>query len=104
MTSIPGDPDIRFKAVPSPPLPDQLRAAGYEVTEIGTTQRILAHAVEQKFVIGTSGSLELATAGSSRPVTQTVTHAGIVVTTVYELREPTIPPDPTTRIATSPKV
>ena len=34
--------------------------------------------------------MELATAGSTRPITQTVTHAGIVVTTVYELREPTI--------------
>jgi hypothetical protein len=34
----------------------------------------------------------------TRPTTQTVTHAGIVATTVYELTEPTIPPDPAMRI------
>ena len=36
---------------------------------------------------------------STRPVAQIVMHAGIVATTAYELREPTIPPDPAMRIA-----
>jgi len=51
---------MRFEALPGSTLPDQLREAGYDVTEIGTTQRILSHAVEDKFVIGTGGELELA--------------------------------------------
>jgi hypothetical protein len=46
-----------------------------------------------------AGELELATAGSTRPITQTMTHAGIVTTTVYELTEPDIPPDAAMRIA-----
>jgi hypothetical protein len=76
-----------------------LRQAGHEVTETGTTQRILPHAIVQNFVIGAGGELELATAGSTRPITSRDSHAWIVVTTVYELREPTIPPDPAMRIA-----
>jgi hypothetical protein len=49
---------------------------GHEVTETGTTQRILPHAVVQNFLIGTGGELELATAGSTRPITSRVSHAG----------------------------
>ena len=86
--------------MPGSPLPNQLRQAGYEVTEIGTTQRILPHAIVQNFVIGAGGELELATAGSTRPITSRVSHAGIVTTTVYELTEPeSTPPDPAMRIA-----
>jgi len=88
-----------MQCLPGSTLPDELRDAGYTVVEIGTTQRILAHAIQQKFVIGAGGEMELATAGSTRPFTQTVTHAGIVATTVYELTEPDIPPDPAMRIA-----
>ena len=69
------------------------------VTETGTTQRILPHVIVQNFVIGAGGELELATAGSTRPITSRVSHAGIGTTTVYELTEPTIPPDPAIRIA-----
>ena len=60
----------------------------------------MPRAILQNFVIGPSGELELATAGSTRPITSRVSHAGIVTTTVYELTEPiTTPPDPTKRIA-----
>jgi hypothetical protein len=44
--------------------------------------------------------MELATAGSTRPITSRVSHAGIVITTIYELTEPTIPPDPARREVT----
>jgi hypothetical protein len=64
-------------------LPDQLRAAGYQITEIGTTQRILPHAVEQRFVIGAGGELAAATTGSTRPISHT--YAGIVTATVFDL-------------------
>jgi hypothetical protein len=90
---------MRFEALPGSPLPDQLRDNGYLVSETGTSQRILAHAIENKYVVGAGGVLELVTAGSTRPITSTVTHAGIVTTTVYELRVPAVPVDQGTRIA-----
>jgi len=44
--------------------------------------------------------MELATAGSTRPITSRVWHAGIVTTTVYELTQPmTVPSDSAKRIA-----
>jgi hypothetical protein len=73
--------------------------AAYDIVEVGTTQRILPTAIQKNFVIGAGGEIELATAGSTRPITSRVSHAGIVTTTVYELTEPTIPPDPAMRIA-----
>jgi hypothetical protein len=92
------DPDMRFEALPGSPLPEKLRQAGYTVTETGTTQRILAHAIGQDFVIGAGGEMELATAGSTRPITSRVSHAGIINTVVYELIDPGIPPDLAMRI------
>jgi hypothetical protein len=41
--------------------------------------------------------MELATAGSTQPITSRVSHAGIVNTMVYELTEPTITPGPVMR-------
>jgi hypothetical protein len=69
------------------------------VTEIRQSQRILPHAIGDKYVIGAGGDLELATAGSTRPISQTVTHAGIVTTTVFDLRVPDLLPDQGMRIA-----
>lgn len=89
---VPGAPDVTLECLPGSPLPDQLRAAGYLVTETGTTQRILPHAIEQRFVVGAGGDLELATAGSTRPISRVTTHAGIVTTTVYDLRVSDQPP------------
>jgi hypothetical protein len=86
LVSVPGDPHMRFEALPGSTMPAELRQAGYEVTEIGSTQRILPHVIEQKFTIGTGGELELATAGSTRAISQIRTHAGIVTTKVFDLR------------------
>jgi hypothetical protein len=57
-------------------LPNDLRGLDYDVTETGETERILPTAIIDKFVIGTSGELELATEGSTRPITTVVTHPG----------------------------
>jgi len=46
---------------------------GYIVDKIGTTERILPHAIKQQFEIGPDGTLELVTAGSTRP-TSVVRH------------------------------
>jgi hypothetical protein len=44
----------------------------------GDGERILPAAVIEKFVAGTGGALEPLTSGSTWPIAQIVTHAGIV--------------------------
>jgi len=46
-------------------------------TEIGEGERILATALVERFVIRADSELQPLTKGSTRPVTSTVTHAGI---------------------------
>ena len=76
-----------------------MRQAGYEVTKVGTTQRIIPIAISQKFVIGDGGELLPLTEGSTRPVTSVVTHAGVRTVHQYELAQSaTMPEDPAKRI------
>jgi hypothetical protein len=88
---------VVVETLPSSKLPAALRGLGYDITEIGSATCPTPSMTG--FVIGTGSELELVTAGSTRPITQIVTHTGIVATTVYALREPTVPPDPAMRIA-----
>jgi hypothetical protein len=85
LRSVPGDVEITIDCLPSSPLPEKLRKMGYTVTETGQAQRILSHAVVDRYVIGAGGELELATAGSTRPISSTVSHAGIVTVTIYDV-------------------
>jgi hypothetical protein len=59
-------------------LPEELRARGYEVTATGEGERILPTAIVEKFITGADGTLVALTEGSTRPVTSTVMHAGII--------------------------
>jgi hypothetical protein len=79
---------MRFEALPGSPLPEQLRDAGYDVTEIGQTQRILPHASVEELVTLADGSFEPVTEGSTMPVTRRVTHAGLATAVQYDLRMP----------------
>jgi hypothetical protein len=54
-----------------------LRKLGYDVTEIDEGERILPAAIIERFVARADGELELLTAGSTRPIAETRTHAGI---------------------------
>lgn len=42
-TQLRGEPVMRFEARPGSSLPDELRKAGYEVTRVGETMRIVPH-------------------------------------------------------------
>jgi hypothetical protein len=66
----------------------QLAALGYIVEKIGESQRILPHAIRQKFTIRADGELEPFTEGSSRSVTVVVTDAGLAVVERYDLHTP----------------
>ena len=61
---------------------------GNIVMKTGTTERILAYAVAQKFETSSSGALIPATEGSTKPVTVTVTNAGIATVEQFDLRMP----------------
>lgn len=54
ITSVPGERAIRIECLP---LPGELETRGYIVEKIGETQRILPHAVVQKFETSSSGAL-----------------------------------------------
>jgi hypothetical protein len=78
--------EISFDALVGSALPEQLAALGYIVEKIGESQRILAHAVAQKFETSSSGVPVPVTEGSTNPVT--VTNAGIAAVEQYDLRMP----------------
>jgi hypothetical protein len=86
-TSVPGSHEITFDALVGSALPEQLAAMGYIVEKTGTSERILAHPVAQRFEVSSSGALVPATEGST-PTTLTVTNAGIANVEQYDLRMP----------------
>jgi hypothetical protein len=87
-TSVPGACEIRFDALVGSPLPAQLTALGYIVEKTGQTQRILPHAIVEKFETSSSGALVTPTENSTKPVTTRVTHAGIAIVNQFNLRLP----------------
>jgi hypothetical protein len=59
-------------------LPADLRQLGCDVTEMGEGERILASAITQKMTLTSCGVFEEITEGSTKPIAETRTHAGIV--------------------------
>jgi hypothetical protein len=83
ITSVPGDVDVTIECLPGSSLPDELRAQGYGLTATGDGERIVPTAIIERFRRGADGVLELLTSGSTRPVAQVVTHAGICTVKRY---------------------
>ena len=69
-------------------LPDELRKLGYDVEPAGEGERILPSAIVERFVACADGEMVPLTAGSSRAVALTVTHAGICTMTRYAFDMP----------------
>jgi hypothetical protein len=88
LTSLPGSHEVTFDALVGSALPEQLAAMGYIVEKTGTSERILAHPVAQRFETSSTGALIPATEGSTKPTTVTVTNAGIAVVEQFDLRMP----------------
>jgi hypothetical protein len=61
---------------------------GLFIEKIGESQRILPHAVRQRFEVSSSGALTPATEGSTRPTSIVVTNAGIANVECYDIRMP----------------
>jgi hypothetical protein len=51
-------------------------------------ERILRHAITERFETTSSGALVAAVENSTKPVTTRVTHAGIAIVVQYDLRLP----------------
>jgi hypothetical protein len=79
---------MQFQALVGSALPGQLTALGWNVTKIGESERILPHAVRQRFEVSSSGALVAATENSTRPTSIVVTNAGVVVVEQFDLRSP----------------
>jgi hypothetical protein len=88
LVSVPGDPEMRFEALPDSGLPAALRGLGYIVEPTGQTQRILPHAIVEKFETSSSGAPVTAVENSTRPVTMRVTNPGLTTVVQYDLRLP----------------
>ena len=56
---------------------DELCQLGYDAINTGEGERILAQAIEQKLTLTSSGAYEMLTEGSTKPIAQVRTHAGI---------------------------
>jgi hypothetical protein len=77
IVSIPGDRIVDFQCLAESQLPNQLAALGYRVEPDGMTERILPHAIQERFCRTASGELEPLTEGSTKPVVSVRTHAGL---------------------------
>lgn len=76
-TSVPGEREVRFEVLPGSPLPNALRARGYDVQVDGVGERILPASKVEWLVRGSDGSFDLATPGSTKTPAARVSHAGI---------------------------
>jgi hypothetical protein len=88
LTSIPGDPEVTMECLPGSSLPDDLRGLGHQVREAGDGERILPAAIVERFTRRTDGELEPLTVGSTKPVAETRTHAGIIKVKRYSFDMP----------------
>jgi hypothetical protein len=70
---------MRFEALPDSGLPAALRDLGNVVEHTGQSQRILPHAITERFETSSSGALVAVVENSTKPVTTRVTHAGIAI-------------------------
>jgi len=67
-------------------LPDELRAAGYDLREAGQGERIIAGTIVEKLTSTSCSVLEITTEGSTKPLAEVRRHAGIVRTRRYRLQ------------------
>jgi hypothetical protein len=78
LTRVPGAHEVTVECLQGSSFPNDLRALGYDVITAGVGERVLPHQIVQRFVRRADGELEPLTAGSTKPVAETRTQAGIV--------------------------
>jgi hypothetical protein len=88
VTSLPGAAEVTLECLPDSRVPDELRKLGYDVREIGVGERILPHQIVERFVRRADGELEPLTEGSTKPIAETRTHAGVAKVKQYAFGMP----------------
>jgi hypothetical protein len=88
VTSVPGAVEVTVECLPDSALPDDLRGLGHDVREIGDGERILPYQIVERFVRRADGELEPLTGGSTKPIAETRTHAGIAKVKQYAFEMP----------------
>lgn len=78
VTSIPGDFEVTVECTKTSTLPDELAAAGWRLTDAGEGERLIPGHIEERFTLGTDGTLVPMTEGSTRAVALVQRHTGIV--------------------------
>jgi hypothetical protein len=84
----PGASRVVLEMLPGSPWPAELLGRGYKLTDEPDGQRILPHAIKTEMVLSSSGAMIPAAAGSTRPTTTVITHAGIATTKRYSFPSP----------------
>jgi hypothetical protein len=85
LVSVPGAAEVTVECLPDSNLPNDLRALAYNIVAAGSGERILPHRIVERFVRRADGDLEPVTAGSTKPIAETRTHAGICKVKRYSL-------------------
>jgi hypothetical protein len=88
ITSIPGDTELTMDCLPGSTLPDDLRGFGHQISEAGEGERILATAIIEQFTLTADGEFEPLVEGSTLPIAETRTHAGICRVKRYAFEMP----------------
>ena len=78
LVSVAGDPMVTVECLPSSTFVQRLNDLGYELRPDGEGERILPHAITERFGRAADGTLVPITEGSTLPVVSRRTHAGIV--------------------------
>jgi hypothetical protein len=76
ITSIPGAREVTIECLPASELPDRLRKAGYDLTEIDGGERIIPGSITELLTLSSSGAFEAATENSTKSI-YTRTHSGV---------------------------
>jgi hypothetical protein len=76
--SILGAIGVLVEVLPGSSLPDELRQLGYQLEPDSEGQRILPAAIVENFARRADGALAPITAGATRAIAETRTHAGLV--------------------------
>ncbi len=86
VVSPPGEAKMRIECLPGSALPGDLEAAGYELSEDGTRERLLELAIREQFTRNADGSLSPLVEGSTKAVAEVRRHAGVARVEVFTFR------------------
>jgi hypothetical protein len=87
LISTPAASEVILEALPESGWPAELVGRGFPLVPEPGGQRILPHAIKTEVAISSSGAL-MPTAGSTRPTTTIITHAGIAATKRWRFKAP----------------